>query len=131
LTVPSGNCQLFAAGWWFSTGTPVSSTNKTDRHDIQNTINQTFSIFSRMIFSKEYLFGDFSSNHIQTCIINMSLSRLKLWVLPFITRWTWYNIMWCLSRDFWQFSEFLTLCDVCQWHLAVQWISHIMWCLSV
>jgi hypothetical protein len=21
-------------GWWFSTGTPVSSTNKTDRHDI-------------------------------------------------------------------------------------------------
>jgi hypothetical protein len=22
-----------AAGWWFSPGTPVSSTNKTDRHD--------------------------------------------------------------------------------------------------
>ena len=22
------------AGWWFSPGTPVSSTNKTDRHDI-------------------------------------------------------------------------------------------------
>jgi hypothetical protein len=22
------------AGWWFSTGTPVSSTNKTDRHNI-------------------------------------------------------------------------------------------------
>jgi hypothetical protein len=21
-------------GWWFSPGTPVSSTNKTDRHDI-------------------------------------------------------------------------------------------------
>ena len=27
-------CQLLATGWWFSPGTPVSSTNKTDRHDI-------------------------------------------------------------------------------------------------
>ena len=27
-------CQWLAAGWWFSPGTPVSSTKKTDRHDI-------------------------------------------------------------------------------------------------
>ena len=27
-------CQWLAAGWWFSLGTPVSSTNKTDCHDI-------------------------------------------------------------------------------------------------
>jgi hypothetical protein len=27
-------CQWLAAGWWFSPGSPVSSTNKTDRHDI-------------------------------------------------------------------------------------------------
>ena len=27
-------CQWFAAGLWFSLGTPVSFTNKTDRHDI-------------------------------------------------------------------------------------------------
>ena len=27
-------CQRLAAGWWFSLGTPVSSTNKTERHDI-------------------------------------------------------------------------------------------------
>ena len=27
-------CQLIAKGRWFSPGTPVSSTNKTDRHDI-------------------------------------------------------------------------------------------------
>jgi hypothetical protein len=41
-------CQLLAKSRWFSTGTPVSSTNKTDRHDITeillkvafNTINQ-------------------------------------------------------------------------------------------
>ena len=42
-------CQLLAAGQWFSLGTSVSSTNKTDRQDISeillkvalNTINQT------------------------------------------------------------------------------------------
>jgi hypothetical protein len=27
-------CQLLATGWWFSLGTLVSSTNKTDCHDI-------------------------------------------------------------------------------------------------
>jgi hypothetical protein len=42
-------CQYLAAGLWFSLGTPVSSTNKTDRHDITeillkvvlNTVNLT------------------------------------------------------------------------------------------
>ena len=42
-------CEWLAAGWWFSLGTPVSSINKTDRHDINeillkvalNTIKQT------------------------------------------------------------------------------------------
>jgi hypothetical protein len=29
-------CQWLAAGMWFTLGTPVSSTNKTDIHDIQN-----------------------------------------------------------------------------------------------
>jgi hypothetical protein len=28
------DCQWLVTGWWFSLGTPVSSTNKTDRHDI-------------------------------------------------------------------------------------------------
>ena len=27
-------CLLLAAGWWFSPGTPVSFTNKTERHEI-------------------------------------------------------------------------------------------------
>ena len=42
-------CQWLATGWWFSPGLPVSSTNKTDHHDITemllevalNTIKQT------------------------------------------------------------------------------------------
>jgi hypothetical protein len=40
-------CQWFATGQWFSPGTPLSSTNKTDHHDITeilSTINQTYSI---------------------------------------------------------------------------------------
>jgi hypothetical protein len=27
-------CQWLVSGWWFSLGTPVSSNNKTDHHDI-------------------------------------------------------------------------------------------------
>ena len=48
-TLCDKDCQWLAAGGWFSQGNPVSSTNKTDRHDITeillkvalNTINQT------------------------------------------------------------------------------------------
>jgi hypothetical protein len=32
-------CQWLAAGWWCSTGTPVSSTNSIDRHDAGNIIS--------------------------------------------------------------------------------------------
>jgi hypothetical protein len=32
--VVSSNPTRSGAGWWFSQGTPVSSTNKTDHHDI-------------------------------------------------------------------------------------------------
>ena len=47
-------CQWLATGQWFSPGPPVSSTNKTDRHDITeillkvalNTIKQTNSLHS-------------------------------------------------------------------------------------
>jgi len=33
-------CQLLATGRWFSPGTPVSSTNKTDRHDITEILSK-------------------------------------------------------------------------------------------
>ena len=33
-------CQKLAAGPWFSTGTPVSYTNKTDRHDITESVRK-------------------------------------------------------------------------------------------
>jgi hypothetical protein len=31
-------CQWLVTGWWFSPGTPVSPTNKTDCHDITNIV---------------------------------------------------------------------------------------------
>jgi len=48
MTGPNKVCQCLGTGWWFSQGIPVSSTNKTDHHDITeillklalNTINQ-------------------------------------------------------------------------------------------
>ena len=33
-------CQLLATGRWFSPGTPVSSTNKTDRQDITEILSK-------------------------------------------------------------------------------------------
>jgi hypothetical protein len=47
--------QLLAHGWWFSPGTPVSSTTKTDRHDIaesgvkHNKSNQIIIIYNHVI----------------------------------------------------------------------------------
>jgi hypothetical protein len=34
ITICDKVCQWFVAGLWFCQGTPVSSTNKTDRHNI-------------------------------------------------------------------------------------------------
>ena len=57
--------QWLAADRWFSPGTPVSSTNKTDRHDITetllkvalNTINQTKSKYTDIHWYYWQLFG--------------------------------------------------------------------------
>jgi hypothetical protein len=51
--------QLLAHGWWFSPGTPASSTTKTGRHDIAdillkvalNTINQIKSLYIGNVFN--------------------------------------------------------------------------------
>ena len=50
-------CQWLAIGKWFSSGSPVSSTNKTDRHDITeillkvalNIINQTNQLYIQLV----------------------------------------------------------------------------------
>ena len=67
-------CQWLVTGQWFSTGLPVSSTNKTDRHDITeivlkvalNTIKQTnFKICKIYLLKVEHTFPtrlDYMSN---------------------------------------------------------------------
>ena len=55
-------CQWLAAGRWFSSGTPISSTNKTDAHDIAkillnvvlNTITLTLYILLICFFTLHY-----------------------------------------------------------------------------
>jgi hypothetical protein len=95
-----------AIGWWISPGPPVSSTNKTDRHDIAeillkvalNTIKQTISLdrFHCILFSLWFQVGQlrykhftivhvilivnhFSANkfHLNSQIIEASLSYYK------------------------------------------------------
>jgi hypothetical protein len=65
-TLCDKDCQWLATGRWFSTGTLVSSTNKTDCHDITeillkvalNTINQTkpkLHMFTSLFDRRKYL----------------------------------------------------------------------------
>ena len=51
-------CQWLATGLWFSPGTPISSTNKTDRHDITKILLKVASKINRWFikngFAKQY-----------------------------------------------------------------------------
>jgi hypothetical protein len=49
-------CQWLATGWWFSPGPPVSSTNKTDRHDITEILLKCIKTYiSCIIFTEQNL----------------------------------------------------------------------------
>ena len=77
-------CQWLAAGCWFSPDTPVSSTNKTDHHDIAeillkvvlNTI--TLIITPYIVFKKKYFVPYWNNQKndrkcgIEICIITLS-----------------------------------------------------------
>jgi hypothetical protein len=57
-------CQLFAAGRWFSPGTPASSTNDKERisftnHDCRRTTNSATDVnFTNIVHSDRQLFED-------------------------------------------------------------------------
>jgi hypothetical protein len=56
-------CQWLVRGWWFSLGTPVSCTNKTDRHDVAeilvkvalSTITLTLKRYTEVMFWRSLL----------------------------------------------------------------------------
>ena len=52
-------CQLLAAVRWFSPGTPVSSTNKTDHHDITEILLKVASITITLTHSWQFYDGEF------------------------------------------------------------------------
>jgi hypothetical protein len=52
-------CQLLATGQWFSQGTPVSSINKTDRHDITEIL---LKVVALSVINQTYLHSDHLSN---------------------------------------------------------------------
>jgi hypothetical protein len=49
-------CQWLAAGQWFSPGTPVSFTNKTDRNDITEIFLEVALNTITLLFSVWYLY---------------------------------------------------------------------------
>jgi hypothetical protein len=59
--------QYLAAGRWFSPGTPVSSTNKTDRHNINEILLKVISYLYTYIYRYMYLpkFNANDSDHLK------------------------------------------------------------------
>jgi hypothetical protein len=94
-------CDKVCKWRWFSTGTPVSSTNNTHLHDIAelllkvelNTINQPTIIVNVI----ENLNLNVFIQWIYLC--NKCLSTLNLWVPlhPMVTSCSRYNLMWYMS----------------------------------
>ena len=71
--------QLLEEGQWFSLGTPVSSTNKTDRHDIHeiflkvalNTITLTLSLYLKFFD----VYSSYKSNTVKWKIDDINTTR--------------------------------------------------------
>ena len=90
-------CQWLASGRWFSPGTPLSSSNKTDRHEITeillNTIKQTKAIIPSNVQSmfrairqnnKEFVHGKTLSlavSFVFVCLLFLGLICLFCFVL--------------------------------------------------
>jgi hypothetical protein len=77
-------CQWLSAGWWFTQSTPVSSTTKTDHHDIAeillevglNTItltpdNLTFILLRILVLNYHTIMT--TTTHNDNCILDLGL----------------------------------------------------------
>jgi len=86
-------CQWFAAGRWFSPGTPVSSINKTNRHDITeillkvalNTTNLTCIVLVTYLLEKCLLYNCHKLYCLMTIqILNLNLNLVIIPVSPYL-----------------------------------------------
>ena len=95
-------CQLLVTDRWFSPGPPVSSTNKTDRHDITeillkfalNTIKQTYNIHTFPMAIKRWIHG---------CPIPPTFCNV-LWQASLQTAGNEHNnavVIYCFILTFW------------------------------
>ena len=99
-------CQWLATSWWFFLGTPVSSTNKTDCHDMTeillkvalNTIKQTNKLILHLLTIVSNI--RFFSNGFNEFFVNLRhvISHLHQEILNFwiINIEDIYNKHWCL-----------------------------------
>ena len=86
-------CQWLATGRWFSPGPPVSSTNKTDRHDmteillkvvintIKQTIKQTYILIYIEVGHTAFVYNKTDPHDITEILLKVALNNIniKLW----------------------------------------------------
>jgi hypothetical protein len=70
-------CQWLATGRWFSPGTPVSSTNKTDGHDITE-------IFLKVVFKHQTSNGQMMDQTFVYAVHNIKHLWVIMWELSFV-----------------------------------------------
>ena len=104
-------CQWFVTGRWFSPGTLLSSTNKTDRHDINeillkvalNTRNQTIKLLpkNKCIFYKAAAYW---WSTVSCCFILFCQFCLMMGSMFLINRY-WVSVPHCfIFREHWLFN---------------------------
>jgi hypothetical protein len=112
-------CQWLATCWWFSPGTLVFSTNKTDRHDItekllkvaSNTVKQAIKPYANKIFQWFHKFRCVITFH-----IIYSITALVYWISLELS-WSWSYVNWINNY----------LCNQCLSPLTL-WVLILLMC---
>jgi hypothetical protein len=121
-------CQWLTAGRWFSPGTPFSSTNKTDRHDIAEILlkralnTTTLTLLSLGIF---WFFSQWVWISVHNIFVNLSTSNYQS-SPPF---WIFWEYVW--NGDFiWILWEYVCKGDFI-WKLYLYISNYDMWNLPL
>ena len=120
-------CQWLATGRWFSPGTPVSSTNKTDHRYIAelllkvvwNTINLNHSFLLTFLINKWYRFS-MNNNCERVCELVLLFYCLFIFVFRFNS--TAIMLLYKKRRKHFKSCKILVACSV-YWYIFVSLIS--------